>query len=59
MEEYAPAIEDARHNLGSFPHAEYHSDHSLSLPFWSGMPLADADRVVETLHGLLQRAACA
>jgi len=44
---------------GMYPHAEYHSDHSLSLPFWSGMPLADADRVVETLGRLLTRAACA
>ncbi len=38
---------------GMFPHAEYHSDHSLSLPFWSGMPLTDADRVVDTLERLL------
>jgi dTDP-4-amino-4,6-dideoxygalactose transaminase len=36
-----------------FPHAEYHSDHSLSLPFWSGMPLADVDRVIETLDRVL------
>jgi dTDP-4-amino-4,6-dideoxygalactose transaminase len=42
-----------------YPHAEYHSDHSLSLPFWSGMPLADADRVVDTLQRLLTRSACA
>ncbi|AMY10397.1 UDP-4-amino-4-deoxy-L-arabinose--oxoglutarate aminotransferase [Luteitalea pratensis] len=40
---------------GMYPHAEHHSDHSLSLPFWSGMPLADADRVVETLQQLLSR----
>lgn len=40
---------------GMFPNAEYHSDHSLSLPFWSGMPLADVDRVVETLDRLLAR----
>jgi dTDP-4-amino-4,6-dideoxygalactose transaminase len=38
---------------GMFPHAEYHSDHSLSLPFWSGMPLADVDRVIETLDRVL------
>ncbi len=38
---------------GMFPNAEYHSDHSLSLPFWSGMPLTDADRVVDTLERLL------
>ena len=44
---------------GMYPHAEYHSDQSLSLPFWSGMPLADADRVVDTLQRLLARAACA
>jgi dTDP-4-amino-4,6-dideoxygalactose transaminase len=36
-----------------FPNAEHHSDHALSLPFWSGMPLADADRVVETIARLL------
>jgi dTDP-4-amino-4,6-dideoxygalactose transaminase len=24
---------------GMFPNAEFHSDHSLSLPLWSGMPL--------------------
>jgi len=40
---------------GMFPHAEFHSDHSLSLPFWSGLPSSDADRVVDTLHRLLQR----
>lgn len=40
---------------GMFPNAEYHSDHSLSLPFWSGMPLADVDRVVETLDRLLTK----
>lgn len=38
---------------GMFPNAEYHSDHSLSLPFWSGMPPGDVDRVVETLDRLL------
>lgn len=38
---------------GMFPNAEHHSDHALSLPFWSGMPLADADRVVETIARLL------
>ena len=38
---------------GMFPNAEYHSDHSLSLPFWSGMPLDDVDRVIETLDRLL------
>jgi dTDP-4-amino-4,6-dideoxygalactose transaminase len=42
---------------GMFPHAEYHSDHSLSLPFWGGMPLSDVDRVVETLERLLTRGA--
>ena len=36
-----------------FPQAEYHSDHSLSLPLWSGLPLADVDRVVETITRLL------
>ncbi|BCS33500.1 spore coat polysaccharide biosynthesis protein SpsC [Luteitalea sp. TBR-22] len=41
---------------GMFPNAEYHSDHSLSLPFWSGMPLADVDRVIETLDRLLAAA---
>jgi dTDP-4-amino-4,6-dideoxygalactose transaminase len=44
---------------GLYPHAEYHSDHSLSLPFWSGMPFEDVDRVVETLRRLLTRAASA
>jgi dTDP-4-amino-4,6-dideoxygalactose transaminase len=38
---------------GMFPNAEYHSDCSLSLPFWSGMPIGDVDRVVETLDRLL------
>jgi dTDP-4-amino-4,6-dideoxygalactose transaminase len=38
---------------GMYRQAEYHSDHSLSLPFWSGMPLTDADRVVDTLERLL------
>lgn len=38
---------------GMFPNAEFHSDHSLSLPFWSGMALPDVDRVVETLARLL------
>lgn len=42
---------------GMFPHAEYHSDHSLSLPFWGGMPLTDADRVVDTIERLLTRGA--
>ncbi len=40
---------------GMFPHAEFHSDHALSLPFWSGMSLADVDRVVETLRRLLEQ----
>lgn len=40
---------------GMFPNAEFHSDHSLSLPFWSGMPLSDVDRVVDTLTRLLAR----
>jgi UDP-4-amino-4-deoxy-L-arabinose-oxoglutarate aminotransferase len=44
---------------GMYPHAEHHSDHSLSLPFWSAMSLDDVDRVVESLHRLLTRAACA
>lgn len=38
---------------GMFPNAEFHSDHSLSLPFWSGMAVSDVDRVVETIHRLL------
>lgn len=38
---------------GMYPHAEFHSDHSLSLPFWSGMAVTDVDRVVETLDRLL------
>jgi dTDP-4-amino-4,6-dideoxygalactose transaminase len=38
---------------GMFPHAEYHSDHSLSLPLWSGMPPGDVDRVVDTIARLL------
>ena len=38
---------------GMFPNAEFHSDHSLSLPFWSGMAPGDVDRVVETLARLL------
>jgi len=38
---------------GMFPHAEYHTDHSLSLPLWSGLPLADVDRVVDTITRLL------
>lgn len=38
---------------GMFPNAEFHSDHSLSLPFWSGMTLPDVDRVVETVSRLL------
>jgi len=44
-----------RFNLrrGMFPNAEFHSDHSLSLPFWSGMALTEVDRVVETLARLL------
>jgi dTDP-4-amino-4,6-dideoxygalactose transaminase len=38
---------------GMFPNAEYHSDCSLSLPFWSGMAIRDVDRVIETLDRLL------
>jgi dTDP-4-amino-4,6-dideoxygalactose transaminase len=38
---------------GMFPHAEYHSDHSLSLPLWSGMPPGDVDHVVDTIARLL------
>lgn len=39
---------------GMFPNAEYHSDHSLSLPFWSGMAVHDVDRVAETLDRLVR-----
>ena len=42
---------------GQFPNAEYHSDHALSLPFWSGMTVEAADRVIETLDRLLTRRA--
>jgi len=42
---------------GMFPNAEYHSDTSLSLPFWGGMAMRDVDRVVETLERLLTRGA--
>lgn len=42
---------------GMFPNAEYHSDHSLSLPFWSGMSPDDVDRVVETIDRLLVKGA--
>ena len=35
---------------GMFPNAEYHSDHSLSLPLWSGMTLDEVDRVVDALR---------
>ena len=43
---YADSFALAR---GMFPNAEYHSDNSLSLPFWSGMTPAQVDRVVETI----------
>ena len=42
---------------GMFPNAEYHSDNSLSLPFWSGMTFDDVDRVVETLDRLMSAGA--
>lgn len=38
---------------GMFPRAEYLSDHSLSLPLWSGMTGAEVDRVVDALDTLL------
>ncbi len=38
---------------GMFPNAEYHSDNSLSLPFWSGMTTAQSDRVVETIDRVM------
>ena len=38
---------------GQFPQAEYHSDHALSLPFWSGMTVDAVDRVVDTIDRLL------
>jgi dTDP-4-amino-4,6-dideoxygalactose transaminase len=40
---------------GMFPVAEYLSDHTLSLPFWSGMQEADVERVAATLRTLLAR----
>jgi dTDP-4-amino-4,6-dideoxygalactose transaminase len=40
---------------GMFPHAEYLSDNSLSLPLWSGMTGHDVDRVVDALHTLLKK----
>ena len=51
---YAERLSLAR---GMFPNAEYHSDNSLSLPFWSGMPFDDVDRVVETLDRLMSAGA--
>lgn len=40
---------------GMFPVSEYFSDHTLSLPLWSGMSEDDAVRVVETVRRLLAR----
>lgn len=40
---------------GMYPVAEYLSDHTLSLPLWSGMQEADAERVAATLRKLLGR----
>jgi dTDP-4-amino-4,6-dideoxygalactose transaminase len=40
---------------GMFPHAEYVSDCTLSLPFSAATTDAEADRVVAVLGGLLRR----
>ncbi len=40
---------------GMFPNAEYVSDHTLSLPLWSGMALQDVDRVADVLRRLMSR----
>ena len=41
---------------GQFPHAEFVSDRTLSLPLSSALSDADVDRVIDTLHRLLRRA---
>jgi dTDP-4-amino-4,6-dideoxygalactose transaminase len=40
---------------GMFPHAEFLSDHTLSLPLWSGMAMEEVDHVVDVLATLLAR----
>ena len=35
---------------GQFPHAEYVSDHTLSLPLSAAMTAGEAERVVETIR---------
>lgn len=40
---------------GMFPQSEYISDHTLSLPFWSGMDDQDAGRVVDVLRRVMGR----
>jgi dTDP-4-amino-4,6-dideoxygalactose transaminase len=40
---------------GMFPNSEYISDHTLSLPFWSGMDDADAERVVSVVRRVMAR----
>jgi dTDP-4-amino-4,6-dideoxygalactose transaminase len=38
-----------------FPNSEYLSDHTLSLPFWSGMPDADVERIAATVTRVLAK----